>query len=124
MDDIPIMRSRPAMLHLLEDRREDIAEIFEMLQTELHASAALRGLYDGTEHKKPDGEKIALMHADLSKAVLAICGDNPADEHLPEHDVLTVKLADLIIRVLDYAEWRQLPLADALVSKAQFNLTR
>jgi len=62
------------------------------------------------------GEKIALIHSEVSEALEAHRSGNK--ENLAE------ELADTILRVMDIAGRLQLPLGKALMDKAQFNLTR
>lgn len=70
------------------------------------------------------GEKIALMHSELSEALEADRKDLPS-EHLGEDfSGLEEELADVIIRVLDFAGYHQLDLAGALQAKLHYNLTR
>ncbi len=71
-----------------------------------------------------DGEKIALMHSELSEAFLALRHDNPPDEHCPDFSSAEIELADCIIRILDMARARQYRIAEAIAAKMKFNETR
>lgn len=91
------------------------------LSRTIHEIAILHGWWAGDRN---DGECIALMHSELSEALEALRGDNPIDHHLPQFNGLTVELADCIIRILDFAEARELPIWDAIVAKVAYNSKR
>lgn len=69
------------------------------------------------------GEKIALMHSELSEALEADRKDLISD-HIPEFTGVEEELADCLIRILDFAGHYELRLADAFSAKLQYNLTR
>jgi hypothetical protein len=76
------------------------------------------------------GEKIALIHSELSEALekhrkhLGKGLEDPPDEHCPCFSGIAVELADAVIRILDLAGKMNLPLAEAIVAKSAFNHTR
>jgi NTP pyrophosphatase (non-canonical NTP hydrolase) len=69
------------------------------------------------------GEKIALMHSELSEALEADRKNLDA-EHIPSFTGVEEELADVIIRILDFAGHHQLRLGEALSAKIAYNLTR
>lgn len=71
--------------------------------------------------ERSDGELIALMHSELSEALEALRHGNPPSEHIPKFSGLEEELADLLIRVFDYAGHRKLRLPEALAAKMDFN---
>lgn len=69
------------------------------------------------------GEKIALMHSELSEALEADRKSLNA-EHILGFTGVEEELADVIIRILDFAGHHQLHLGEALSAKIAYNLTR
>ena len=69
------------------------------------------------------GEKIALMHSELSEALEADRKNLPSD-HIAGFSGIEEELADCMIRILDFAGHHDLRLSEALTAKLQFNLTR
>jgi len=69
------------------------------------------------------GEKIALMHSELSEALEADRKDLPSDK-LEGFSGVEEELADTIIRILDFAGYHELRLAEAVIAKLQHNLAR
>ena len=69
------------------------------------------------------GEKIALMHSELSEALEADRKNLDA-EHIPGFTGVEEELADVIIRILDFAGHHNLRLGEALSAKITYNLTR
>ena len=69
------------------------------------------------------GEKIALMHSELSEALEAARKDLDSD-HIEGFSGVAEELADTVIRILDFCEYFEIPLAEAITAKVGFNLTR
>lgn len=80
----------------------------------------------GTGHPFKDrnvGELIALCHAELSEA-LEGHRKSLMDDKLPQFPMITVELADLLIRVFDMCGGLKLDLAAAFIAKMEYNRTR
>jgi NTP pyrophosphatase (non-canonical NTP hydrolase) len=70
------------------------------------------------------GEKIALMHAELSEALeYSRKGDGPSD-HIPEFSGMEEEFADVIIRIMNTAQRKHLRVAEAMIAKQAFNADR
>lgn len=69
------------------------------------------------------GEMFMLMVSELSEGFEGIRKD-ARDDHLPHRTSEEVELADLLIRVFDYAGWKKLDLEGAVREKMAFNAVR
>lgn len=96
---------------------------YEALETEAYTIAEEHGF-----HECPGnfGEKIALMHAELSEALEAFRKDglNVRSEHIPEFNAIEEEFADVIIRIMDSSQEWLLNVSGALLAKMEYNRTR
>lgn len=94
--------------------------VFDQMQTQISRAMSAQGFWacDNT------GEKIALMHSELSEMLEADRKSIESSEHIPEFTGVEEELADLIIRALDFAGHHELRLGEAILVKMTFNLSR
>lgn len=72
---------------------------------------------------REQGTDIALMHSELSEALEAIRKDLRSD-HIPEFSGVEEEMADVVIRVIGFCGKYKLRLAEAIIAKMDFNMTR
>ena len=98
---------------------------FEGIAQEVHTTAVKKDWWtDDDDTGGKDAKAFANFHAEISEAWEAWVKDNPQSEKIPEFDKVSEELADVIIRIMDYAERRNLDVAGALLAKMEFNKTR
>ncbi|MBW1778624.1 MAG: hypothetical protein JRJ54_13675 [Deltaproteobacteria bacterium] len=89
----------------------------------VHENAVAHGWWEGGRN---DAEMIALMHSELSEALEAMRAGNPESEKLKDMGVSSVEeeLADVVIRIMDFAEGRGFNLGKAILKKMKYNKNR
>jgi NTP pyrophosphatase (non-canonical NTP hydrolase) len=83
--------------------------------------AVSKGWWKGDRN---DGELIALMHSELSEALEGMRHGNPSSEHLPEFTAVEEELADVVIRIMDFARAKHHRVGEAIIAKVEYNRTR
>ena len=109
------------------------------IQTELGITALMPGLAGGIKMLSAQinrwmshqgfwtsrnvGEKLALMHSEISEAMEADRKGLHSD-HIAGFTGVEEEMADVVIRVLDFCHENDLRLAEAIEAKMRFNLSR
>lgn len=100
-----------------------IKEINELAE-DIHKNAVEHGWWEGVRN---DGEIIALIHSECSEALECLRKGTENDEcDKPGLDLtnLEEELADIIIRVMDYAAAKSVDIGNAILKKHEFNALR
>ena len=71
-----------------------------------------------------DVVRLALVSTEVAEAIEAVRHHNPLSEHIPGVSALEEELADIVIRVLDLAEFRGYDLGKAIAAKLEYNKGR
>ena len=97
------------------------------LVDECHGRAKHAGWWTDINTGEPlernKGEMLALIHSEVSE-VLEGVRKNSMDDHIPSRYSEEVELADVLIRVFDYAGGFNLDVGAALVEKMNYNRSR
>jgi len=102
--------------------RELWVSLTNELARDIHRNAVEHGFWP--PEGRNNGEAIALMHSELSEALEALRDGNPKSVKAPGYSQLEEELADVIVRVLDFAGGLELDVAGALLAKMQYNAGR
>lgn len=121
MDSRKMFRDAP---HVIAGYPEFIA-CLSKFQDQVYKNACDHGWYDNVKEVNV-GEKIALMHCELSETTEAYRQGNPKSEKIGNtgHTQAEEELADCIIRILDFAGHFGLNIASAMVAKHEYNKNR
>ncbi len=102
------------------DNRQTLIDELNLLCKDIHQMNRDKGFWEGTQNV---GEKIALMHSELSEALEAN-RKNLMDDKLPEYRGLSVELADCLIRIFDFCGAYNIPIGEIMFKKLDYNSTR
>ena len=91
------------------------------IQADVHRTAVEHGWW---EAERPVGEVLMLVVTEVAEAMEAFRAGNSESEKIPGHSKMAEELADVVIRILDYAEGAGIDLESALRAKMAYNVTR
>jgi NTP pyrophosphatase (non-canonical NTP hydrolase) len=97
------------------------------LQKECHSRSVKAGWYTdlatGLPKEVNKAEKLMLVVSELSECMEGI-RKNLMDDKLPHRTMEEAELADAVIRIMDYAGYRNLDLEGAIFEKLEYNDNR
>ncbi len=91
------------------------------IQEKVHRTAVEHGWW---EESRPVGEVLMLMVTELAEAMEAYREGNPESDKIPGYSKLEEELADVVIRLLDFAGGAGLDIEGAVTAKMAYNETR
>lgn len=113
---------------------ESFIKTFTTLSHAVHANSRIKGFWSLIEELKTHKRfkeieviwklsRIGLMHSEASEAIEGIRKNLP-DDHLPNRSMEVAELADVVIRIMDFAGAYDLPLAEVILEKMAYNSGR
>ncbi len=104
-----------------------IAEGFKLATMDSHFAAVRCGWYHdpktGEKKVMNKGERLMLMVSEIAEAMEGV-RKNLMDDKLPYRKMVEVEMADLLIRVFDFAGAEELDLGGAYLEKRKYNDNR
>lgn len=94
---------------------------WDKVSKQIYKNAVEHGFWKGEVN---DGERMALIHAEISEALEALRDGNPSSNKIIEFTNLEEELADAVIRIMDYAFGKDLDIAGAILAKLEYNKSR
>jgi NTP pyrophosphatase (non-canonical NTP hydrolase) len=94
---------------------------WERIAKKIYKNAVNHGFW---KEDPNDGERMALIHAEISEALEALRDGNPSSSKIMEFSSLEEELADAVIRIMDYSFGKDLDVAGAIIAKIEYNQSR
>lgn len=98
-------------------------EQWNQVANSVHDTAINQGFWVKGKDRN-DGELIALMHSELSEALEGLRHGNPPSEHIKKFSAVEEELADAVLRIMDFGVARKHRIAEAILEKMVFNMSR
>lgn len=120
---------------------ESFINSFNTLSRNAHANAVQKGFWTNDDRVRDiirreandlsgylevttKAAKLALIHSEASEVLEGLRHGNHPDDKVPEFETEAAELADVIIRIMDYAGRYRVRVSEALVAKMAMNKSR
>ena len=94
---------------------------FNTIASLVNNNSKVRGWWD---KKREDKDFLLLCHAELTDAARSLANGNQPDKCCPEFSSFEIELVDIILRIMDLSVGKKYRIAEAIIAKMTFNLTR
>lgn len=112
-----------ARVHTIQQAAPIINEMAGTIYSSCLAAGWYHDVETGARIERNVGEQMMLMGTELAEAYEG-WRKNLDDKHLPHRTNMEVELADLVIRIMDFAGYNKLDLGGAIAEKFAYNQTR
>lgn len=103
---------------LVDTFKKGFCHTWNLVAGAVHLTAIAKGWW---EKERNDGEILMLMVSELSEALEGLRHGNPPSDHIPQFSAVEEELADVVIRVMDFAIQRGHNVPEAILAKMEFN---
>ena len=103
-------------------KESEFREMWNSLSETIYENSLAHGFH-GTPELDNIPTKLMLIVSEIAEAMEAH-RKSLSSEHIPGHTGLEEELADAVIRIMDLGYMLDLDLADAIIAKDKFNMTR
>lgn len=134
----PLLSDMDELLHVVAEEHYD--EVMNIVANNVHQTAKSKGWWNDRRdivtacaavspelakaaQNAIDAQALALIHSETSEALEGSRG-NLMDDKVPQYTMMEAELADVIIRIMDFAAGRNLRVFEAMKAKAEYNKTR
>lgn len=106
----------------MTEEESKAAKAISYLMAKCHNTAVKKGWWE--KGARNDGELHMLIVTELAESFEHLRHDDRKSDHIPYYTGREEELADVLIRIFDYAKQQNLNLPGALIQKMKFNETR